>query len=472
MLEPASGEYDDVLIEDITGALPDDLLGTLYRSAPVRWEAGGFYAQHLFDGDGMVAKFTLRGGTLRYRNRYVRTPKFKREEQGRGAQVRALGTQGRGGILGNAGRLPADRANTTSFYHAERLVALSDDGRPWEMDPDTLSTVGRCDFDGALSVLSTFSPHPKLDPRTGEAFNFGLTVPPMGIHRAAMGLRCYRINAQGAMTTIRTVGLRHLTINHDFGLTERYLVFVLDPLVIAGLPAVRAGLGMIDFNSATAFRDDLGSEVLLVPRDGGEPRRFTIPAFAKVHVNNAFEDGNDVVIDVVRYADWNATAAMLSNFRASLPPRGGTLTRLRISPTNRVEFTELSSSLGEFPMHDWRRTTRQFRYSYLMTSDGCAAPELIKIDGETGTQTAYNGFAEGDGVGEPIFVPRSADSAEDDGWLLFVTYLAAEHRSALYVLDARDLQAGPVALARLPHHFFPGFHGMFTPRVSSATATA
>ncbi|GAA0997271.1 hypothetical protein GCM10009551_064590 [Nocardiopsis tropica] len=92
VFEPAVGEYDDIVIEDITGALPEDLLGTLYRSAPVRWEAGGFYARHLFDGDGMVAKFSLQGGKLRYRNRYVRTPKYQREEAGRGDRVRGLGT--------------------------------------------------------------------------------------------------------------------------------------------------------------------------------------------------------------------------------------------------------------------------------------------------------------------------------------------------------------------------------------------
>lgn len=465
---PAAGEYDDVVVEDITGALPDDLLGTLYRSAPVRWEAGGFYARHLFDGDGMVAKFSLQGGVLRYRNRFVRTPKFQKEEAGRGDRVRGLGTQAAGGPRGNVGRVPADRANTTSIYHGGRLVSLSDDGRPWELDPDSLETRGRCDFGGALSLLSTFSPHPKVDPKTGELFNFGLTIPPLGRTPGVMGLRCYRVDPRGTLGIIRTVPLKHVLINHDFAITERYLVFVLDPLTINPGGAVRAGLGLVDVNSATEFREEWGSEVVLVPRDGGEPRRFTIPASPKVHVNNAYELGDDVLIDVVAYDDWNATAAMLSDFREYGPARGGVLTRLRITRGNHVELTELSSSLGEFPMHDWRCTGRYFRYSYLMESDGVKPPSLEKIDNETGTQTSLGGFSFHDVVGEPFFVPRADSAGEDDGWLLLVVYLSEEHRSALYVVDARDIEAGPVAVARLPHHFFPGFHGMFTDRVSRA----
>jgi all-trans-8'-apo-beta-carotenal 15,15'-oxygenase len=65
-------------------------------------------------------------------------------------------------------------------------------------------------------------------------------------------------------------------------------------------------------------------------------------------------------------------------------------------------------------------------------------------------------------------VPRSPDSAEDDGWLLSVVYSAPDHRSRLVVLDARDVEAEPVAVAHLRHHVPLGFHGTFTSRVATA----
>ncbi|MDI9978063.1 MULTISPECIES: carotenoid oxygenase family protein [Rhodococcus] len=36
------------------------------------------------------------------------------------------------------------------------------------------------------------------------------------------------------------------------------------------------------------------------------------------------------------------------------------------------------------------------------------------------------------------------------------------------VLDARDPSRAPIAVARLDRHFFPGFHGSFTSRVTAS----
>jgi all-trans-8'-apo-beta-carotenal 15,15'-oxygenase len=49
-------------------------------------------------------------------------------------------------------------------------------------------------------------------------------------------------------------------------------------------------------------------------------------------------------------------------------------------------------------------------------------------------------------------VGRRADSSQEDGWLLALRHDLREHRSALVVLDARDLEAGPLAVAHLDHH--------------------
>ena len=66
---------------------------------------------------------------------------------------------------------------------------------------------------------------------------------------------------------------------------------------------------------------------------------------------------------------------------------------------------------------------------------------------------------DGDVTGEPVFVPRSADAEEGDGYLLSVVYRAGENRSDLMFLDATDVAAGPIACAELPHRVPYGFHG-------------
>ena len=66
---------------------------------------------------------------------------------------------------------------------------------------------------------------------------------------------------------------------------------------------------------------------------------------------------------------------------------------------------------------------------------------------------------DGDVTGEPVFVPKSEDAAEGEGYLLSVVYRARENRSDLVFLDAGDVAGGPIACAELPHRVPHGFHG-------------
>jgi carotenoid cleavage dioxygenase-like enzyme len=58
----------------ITGELPSELNGTLYRNGPnPQFDAAG---AHWFVGDGMLHAFHLENGRASYRNRWIRTPKW------------------------------------------------------------------------------------------------------------------------------------------------------------------------------------------------------------------------------------------------------------------------------------------------------------------------------------------------------------------------------------------------------------
>ncbi|WP_378738403.1 carotenoid oxygenase family protein [Nocardia brasiliensis] len=463
-LRPAHEVPEEVTLR-VTGQLPRELRGTLYRNGPGRWEGGGFVARHAFDGDGLVSKFVIDGGAVRFQSRYVRTPKFLAEEAGRGTGVRGMGNQRPGGVLGNVGRYPADSANTHAIVQADRLLALSDVGRPWDIDLDDLTTRGSCDFDGTLPMLSRFSPHPRLDPVTGEWFNFGVDLAPRLAAALPIGLRCYRVDRAGRLHIEATVPLAHAHIQHDFAITERYFVFVLAPIV---LDPIKAMLGLSTAEGATTYRPDIGTKIVLVPRHGGKRREIDCPPLMYVHINNAFEDRGDVVVDLVRYDDYREFFDPARDFRTPSIV-GGYASRLRVGRADKVTIADFSEQRTEMPQHDQRRTASPYRYGYHATLDSRpdSSNRISKIDTETGRHWEHV-FEPGDAVGEPIFVPRSATAAEDDGWLLTAVYFAAENRSALVVLDARDPSRAPIAVARTDHHFFPGFHGSFTDRVAVA----
>jgi carotenoid cleavage dioxygenase-like enzyme len=100
--------------------------------------------------------------------------------------------------------------------------------------------------------------------------------------------------------------------------------------------------------------------------------------------------------------------------------------------------------------HDPRRTT-------------AGAPGLSSVghfDHQTGNGTSWNPGPDS-GVQEPVFAPRKSNSPDGDGYLLALVNRMAENRSDLVILEAQNVQAGPVAIIKLPHRVRMTFHGMW-----------
>lgn len=446
----------------LIGSVPPELRGTLYRNGPADWDHGGFRAAHPFDGDGLVVKFTIADGEVRFRSRFVDTPKRRKEALGRGARVRGLYTQGER-LRDNAGRLPADTANTHAVIHADRLLALSDAGRPWEIDPDDLRTIGPCTFTGQLPRFSRFSPHPRIDPVTGDLFNFGLDASLSPSGRTVACLRCFRVDPNGRLTQIAKIPTDHIYIQHDFAITASYLVFALAPITVDPVRAAWAGLGFTALGDSADYRPEQGMRIVLVPRAGGPHRVVECDPLVYVHVDNAYEDHGDVVLDIVRHQDFDFLTAGLKNFRTEMPTLGWP-TRLRITPGGTVRVTDYPSAPAEFPTHDERRTGREHRYTYLSAQSSAGENALVKLDRATDTQRCHT-FAPRLVAGEPIFVPKHHCAGEDEGWILTVVYNSGEHRTELHILDAAAIEDPALTIAVLPGHHFPGFHGSFTDRI-------
>ncbi|MGH7211532.1 MAG: carotenoid oxygenase family protein, partial [Acetobacteraceae bacterium] len=83
---------------------------------------------------------------------------------------------------------------------------------------------------------------------------------------------------------------------------------------------------------------------------------------------------------------------------------------------------------------------------------------LVHVDQARGRRTLL-ALPAGDATSEPVFVPRTPDAPEGDGWLLAVIWRAAEQRSELVVLRADSIADPPVATIRLPQRVPFGFHG-------------
>ncbi|MGX7722796.1 carotenoid oxygenase family protein [Rhodococcus sp. 5G237] len=448
-------DYD---LDDVEGAIPEGLRGALYRIGPGRLDVDGHPLSHIFDGDGMVSRIDIGPEGVHYRNRYVRTKSFARTNETR-RPAKGFSTQRIGGSLANALRFPENLANTSVLLHDDVLYALWEGGRPHRLDAETLQTYGPESFGGALKRLGAFSAHPKTDPATGEVFNFGLDFFPRPM------IRCYRLDRGRRLHGLATVPIPKLGFVHDFALTERHLVFVLGPLVVRNpLPVA---LGLRPFDDALSYRPELGTTIVLVPRDGGRPTTVEHDALFHFHVTNAHEDGDRTVVELVAHdpADgWEGWNRHLRNYRESAGPAfGGTLTRLSVDRrTRRVTTIELDDLGCEFPQLDQRFATTEHCYSYTASASvpGGDPDSVTTIDHRAGAVSRYTA-ATGDTVCEPLFAPGG--DAEGDGWLLTLEHRPARRTSRLVVLRADRPGDGPVAAVNLQHHVPMTFHGAFRP---------
>ena len=96
---PVHAEIDGAC-ELIAGEVPRDLHGLLVRNGPnPKYEPKGRY--HWFDGDGMLHAFHIENGSVRYRNRWVRTRGLAKEDAAR------LGLPGRTTMVGRRSERPS-----------------------------------------------------------------------------------------------------------------------------------------------------------------------------------------------------------------------------------------------------------------------------------------------------------------------------------------------------------------------------
>jgi carotenoid cleavage oxygenase len=417
----------------VTGALPPELEGWFLRVGPnpIDPDPGSY---HWFMGDGMVHAVELRGGrAASYRNRWVRTD----------AAAALLGEPPVPGQPAESNPVP-NAANTALVLHAGHLLALYETSLPTELTPQ-LETRGRYDFVGALR--SPMTAHPKLDPGTGELLFFGVDFlgPPY--------LRLHVVDPAGRLVRTTPVDIPAATMMHDFAITRRHVVFM-------DLPVVYDLDLLADRPIPARWAPEHGARLGLLARDGSaETRWFDVPVGYVFHTLNAYDDGERVVLDVVRHPK------MFDRDVYGVADGHGQVHRWTIDPAReRVTQELVDGRVQELPRIDARRVGQPYRYAYtLLTgrSRDRRSPTFLgvaKHDVRDGRVEEHR-FPPGSSPGEPVFVPRGA--GEDDGWVFVLVHDRARGASDLVILDASDFRAAPVARVHLPRRVPNGFHGLW-----------
>lgn len=440
---------------EVTGQIPDWLRGTLIRNGPGLYEVGPDRLRHWFDGLAVLHAFDLEPDKVRYRSCPLQSPDFL-EARRRGriyysnfatdpcvARFRRL-------FSAFFPRLELGaNANVSVTRLGQHFLALTETPMAVEFDPRTLSTLGVVRYEDKMADNLTTA-HPHRDKNRGSLINVALEFGPRSTFRLTELLSgATRRQVLGAFPVERPSYL------HSFGMAENWFVLTLGALVVDPRKLL---LRRRPFIENYRYEPERGTTWALFDRRTSSFHRLESEALFTFHHVNAFEEGSDLVVDLIAYPDARVVDSVYLDAlaRAEEVP-GGVLTRFRLGREVRSQvLTPLSL---ELPRLHPARQGQPYRYVYGMSQRPGTSRDfynmLARIDVTGGPELTWS--EPGAYPGEPVFVPRPGGTCEDDGVVLCV--LLEGDSSSLLVLDAATFQE--VARARVEQAIPFGFHGSF-----------
>jgi all-trans-8'-apo-beta-carotenal 15,15'-oxygenase len=441
----------------ISGRIPAELDGTLYRNGPALFDNFGRRYAHWFDGDGAVSATRLSGGRVEGAIKLVQSAGLTAERRAGRPLYAAYGSTFPGTLFSRLNDRSKNAANTSVMVWQDRLFALFENGLPTELSFDDLSTLGECSFEGVIPRV--FSAHPRRVPGRKAVYNFGLRYGRQTL------LDIIELPDAGPPRLLTSVPVAPSMV-HDFLATDDYLIFLIPPM---RLKVIRQLLGFGVFDKNFAWRQADGVEVLVVPlAEPRHPFRFEAESFFQFHFSNAYQNGGAIEFDVVRYPDFDTADRWFGGLVTGDPrtPHLGRLHRARLDLESKsMRMEDRFETFCEFPRVSPLVTGLRHRYVYAAAHSSRDASrvglfdELVKLDVDSGLQSRANLGGAERYVSEPVFVPRTTAAAEDDGWLLAHVYDALADTTHLAVFDACAMDAGAVGRAHFDHRLPITFHG-------------
>ncbi|OAO04344.1 apocarotenoid-15,15'-oxygenase [Sphingomonadales bacterium EhC05] len=438
----------------VIGEIPTDIDGIYVRNTenPVHDSIGRY---HPFDGDGMIHTLRIKDGKAVYRNRFVRTEGFEAEQaEGGPLWVGIMGKPSDSKRPGwGAHGSVKDSSSTDVVVHAGAILStFYQCGEGYRLDPDTLATIGKADWVPEDGI----SAHPKVDEATGELLFFNYATQAPYLHYGVVG-------PDNQLKHFVPIALPGPRLPHDMAFTTNYAIFNDCPLYWQEQLLDR-GLRI------PAYHPDEPTRFGIIPRMGqpDEIKWFEAKPTYVLHWANAFEDGDEIILD--GYFQNDPVPPPLTDFPSGYESMGASIDlhsfkpelhrwRFNLKTGETKEETLFDDYPVEFGMINQQIAGQPYRYAYSVTGEPgwFLFNGLTKHDLETG-DAEHISFGEQRFGSEAPFIPRANAQSEDDGYLIsFITDMAQD-RSECVIWDARKLSAGPVCTIILPHRISSGTH--------------
>ncbi len=455
----------------IKGMIPSWLSGTLVRNGPVTVTVDGKANAHWFDGLAMLHAFTFENANVVYANRFLRTDAYKTVFEEGSLNYSGFASDPCRSLfqrfftwLFSSSEPALHNANVNIAKIADQYVALTEVPLPVRFDRQTLDTLGVLNYQDELPKDKCWeSAHPHYDNAHKETINYLIKYGRTSFYTL------YRIQDETSeRKIIAEIPVDRPSYMHSFALTENYVVFTEFPFRVNPIDMI---LSKQAFIKNFKWMPDEGTRFIVVERATGKVAgEYTTSSFFAFHHAAAFEQKDELIIDVVCYDDAAVITGVADHFKeesgVDVDPENALTPSRLMRYTLSMKTNELSSELIlkkpiEFPRINDAFDSKPYRYMYLTDPRDYATAEdirpLYKIDMQT--KQVLSWAEKGCYPGELVFVPKPDSQDEDDGVVMTIVLDHLNNGSFLLILDGKTFQE--VARAVAPYAIPAGLHAQF-----------
>lgn len=460
------GEIGDVMVR---GTIPDSVDGTFYRVGSDHFTPT-LSGHSPLSGHGVVSAFRIHKGQVDFKIRYVKNDRYKVERNKKQSLWKDVQDH-------PLAQHPCIRAvlsttsNTNVVYWAGKLLALQEMDPPYAMDPDTLETTGLDPYGNQISS-PTFTAHPKIDPHADHLVTWG-------IDHAKNEIISYSVDRQGIVRNEHRFQRSIPGLVHDVAITDNWIVFCQWPTSFNPSPKPGETHATWDTERPAVFYVTPRRPEQPLAGSGWKPyehRLYTHPFNSEmVHTAGAWEEGDKIYFEgtwprTVLFPFWSTSDGQKN------PPKQTNvdLVRLEIdikqpTETSIPDPVTLVDAPNEFCRIDERYYCKKYDHIFMNiyyseekgplgdkhVFEGLnATAMLVKSTGKL--EVYYPGPQ--CRCQEPVFISRSDDSPEGDGYIIFAVDRFEFNLTNLVILDTKDFQ-NPVAVIELPIRTRAQIHG-------------
>lgn len=492
-------EIPQEVVGKVKGQVPNWINGSLLRVGPGKWDLkDGFQLNHYLDGCAIVVKIKFDDGKVTYSSRFVESDAYKKMMELGKPVFTEFGTRAYTDTTKSVWKrvvnkvVPSDLTDNdiSNIYKInDEVYVATESCNIWQVDTNSLGVKSKTNID-KLCGVAICSSHPHHSDADGVTYNIGSSfLTGMKYHVMKIPDRTEKSEVISPDNTdspsgyrkaqiLSTIPASHMSAfsyTHSFFVTEHFIVFVEQPLLVNGYKLATCTPKGKPLSDCLQWLDTEPTRFHVIDKFSGSLRKdkYQSKAFYFFHTINAYEEGNFLIMDVVAYDDasvldkYHIDKLRRNEWDSSCPPIPkrfviplGNSEEMKIG-TNLVQIAgceaksekmengviwmepeELGPAGFELPRINYKQCNGkpyQYVYGSGVFEKGFFANSICKLDVKNKVPTTWK---ESDTAfpGEAVFIPRPGGTSEDDGHVVSIVIETDPNKPHFVViLDAKAM---------------------------------